>query len=109
LLREAAEQAHAAQDDLAELDVLHVRSLLALYEERWEEAALTLEELLRRCRQAPYPWLEAKALHVSGQLYAAQQEPAVARKTYEQALAICARLGERLYANEIERAVADLA
>jgi tetratricopeptide (TPR) repeat protein len=82
------------QDCLAELDLLRVRSLLATHEGRWEEAESMVQELLRRCRKVPFPWMEAKALQALGQLHAAQNEPTQALKAYQQALTICTRLGE---------------
>jgi hypothetical protein len=56
----------------------------------------------------PYPYAEAKALHVYGQLHAAKGEPALAREKYEAALAILTRLGEWLYRSHVERALAKL-
>jgi tetratricopeptide (TPR) repeat protein/DNA-binding XRE family transcriptional regulator len=109
LLGEATERARTAQDSMMELDISYVRALLAAHEGRWEQAESTLEVLLRRCRGVPYPWLEAKALYTYGQVHVARNEPDRARKTYEQALTICTRLGERLYAEHIECALAELA
>jgi hypothetical protein len=67
-----------------------------------------VQELLRRCRKVPFPWMEAKALQALGQLHAAQNEPTQALKAYQQALTICTRLGERLYAEQIECAQGEL-
>ena len=53
----------------------------------------------------PYPGAEFKALYVYGQLYAAMGECVKAREAYMRALAICKRLGERLYRPHIERAL----
>jgi hypothetical protein len=83
--------------------------LLALRHERWGDVAAALEESLALCRAMPYPYAEAKALSVYGQLYAARGEPERAREQYQAARAILSRLGERLYAERIERALAALA
>ncbi len=85
---------------LSLVDLLRVQALIAA-----EEA---LEEALAMSRDMHDPYAEAKVLWVFGQLHAARREPAPARERYEQALAICTRLGERLYAEQIERALARL-
>jgi hypothetical protein len=56
----------------------------------------------------PYPYAEAKALYVYGLIRAARGEPDRARARYDAAMAILARLGERLYAEHVERAQAAL-
>jgi hypothetical protein len=55
-----------------------------------------------------YPYAEAKALFAYGQLRIQQCEPQQANECFEAALAICSRLGERLYAQRIEQALAGL-
>ena len=54
----------------------------------------------------PYPYAEAKALYVYGQLRTAQGEHDQARASFEEALAILNRLNERLYATRVECALA---
>jgi hypothetical protein len=56
----------------------------------------------------PYPWAEAKAIFVGGSLRVAQGEWDRAREWFESALGILGRLGERLYAEQVERALAAL-
>jgi hypothetical protein len=51
------------------------------------------------------PYAEAKTPYVYGQLHAAMGEPDLARERFAAALAILNRLGERLYAEHIERAI----
>jgi tetratricopeptide (TPR) repeat protein len=89
-------------------DALRVRALLAIKRGGWQAAQDALEETLSRTRAMPYPWAEAKALFVFGQLHAAQGEPERAREQYTAALSICARLGEGLYRPHIEGALAAL-
>ena len=67
-----------------------------------------LDEAITRCQAMPYPYAEAKALWVYGQLHAAQGEPDLARARYQATLAILHRLDERLYAEHIERALEGL-
>ena len=51
---------------------------------------------------------EAQLLYVYGLLCAQRGEPEQAYQRLTAALAICSQLGERLYARQVERALADL-
>ena len=84
-------------------DALRVRALCAIERQRWAEAESALEEAIDLSRKMPYPYAEAKALYISGHLWATQGKSAQARTSFEEALAICHRLGERLYGAAIER------
>jgi tetratricopeptide (TPR) repeat protein len=90
------------------VDALRVMGLLAARQRRWEDARALLEEAIALCRAMPYPYAEAKALYVYGQLHAAKGEPEQAHEQYQAAISICARLGEGLYRPHIERALAYL-
>jgi transcriptional regulator with XRE-family HTH domain/tetratricopeptide (TPR) repeat protein len=85
-------------------DALRVRALCAIERQEWLVATDALEQAIALCAQMPYPYAEAKARYVYGQLWLAISEPVRARKQFEQALAICDRLGERLYGAVIEKA-----
>jgi tetratricopeptide (TPR) repeat protein len=91
------------------VDGLRVQAMMLARRERWQPAAEALEEALNLARAAPFPYAEAKALFVYGQLHAARGEPVRARERYEAALTILNRLGERLYAVHVERALHGLA
>jgi hypothetical protein len=52
------------------------------------------------------PYDEAKTLYLSGLLHRVEGEPVLARERWEEALAILHRLGERLYAEQVEQALA---
>jgi tetratricopeptide (TPR) repeat protein/transcriptional regulator with XRE-family HTH domain len=91
------------------VDALRVKGLLAARQRRWEDARAALDEAVTMSHGMPYPYAEAKALYVYGQLHRAMGEPQQACEKYEQALLICDRLGERLYRNYIEHALAGLA
>ena len=70
---------------------------------RWDVASAALDEALERTRAMPYPYAEAKALWVYGQLDVARGNLAAAGKRFKQALAICDQLGEGMYRTYIER------
>lgn len=106
LLEEAGAPAIAQHHQLARLDILRVRTLLAISQGRWSAAHDDLEEVLALTAAMAYPYAEAKARSVAGQLALAKGEPKRAREEYQRALAICDRLGERLYRPVIERALA---
>lgn len=76
---------------------------------RWQAAADLLDGGLTRCRDLPYPYAEAKTLWVYGQLHLARGEPEQAHSRFTAAFAILNRLGERLYAERIARARANMA
>jgi transcriptional regulator with XRE-family HTH domain len=88
---------------LLRVDALRAQGLLATKQDRCESAIDALNEALALTRAMPYPYAEAKALWVYGQLEAARGDPAGARERFTQAMAICDRLGEGLYRPHIER------
>jgi tetratricopeptide (TPR) repeat protein len=105
---QSCERARAWQYRLFLVDGVRVLALVRMRQARWEEARALLEEAIEVCRAMPYPYAEAKAHYVYGQLHTAKGEPRQAREKYQAALSICARLGEGLYRPHIERALADL-
>jgi tetratricopeptide (TPR) repeat protein/transcriptional regulator with XRE-family HTH domain len=102
LTSETVESARANKMYLVLPDALRVQALWAIRRQRWAEAERALDEASRLSQAMPYPYAEAKALYVYGQLWAARDEPEQARAFFEQALAICQQLGERLYGGAIE-------
>lgn len=104
-LQQALQRARMHHLPFALVDPLRIEALLATRQERWTEAQTALEECLAHCRAMPYPYAEAKALYVYGQLHAAKGETELAREKYQAALAICERLGEGLYRPHIEQAL----
>jgi tetratricopeptide (TPR) repeat protein len=91
------------------MDALRVRALIAMRQERYQEAASDLDEAIALCQAMPYPYAEAKALWIYGPLEVARGDPVAAHQRFEQALAICDRLGEGLYRTYIERDLRRLA
>jgi tetratricopeptide (TPR) repeat protein len=108
LLARGTAQATTDQNSFDLVDTLRIRSFMEIRLEHWQDAQQSLEDLLHRVRAMAYPYAEAKALYVYGQLHAAKGEPERARERYQAALAICERLGEGLYRPHIEHAVAAL-
>ncbi len=108
LLRQGVACARAGHERLPLVDLLRVQAMLATRQEQWSEAETALEEALSLCRSMPCPYAEAKALYVYGLLHTAKGEPEPARARLKAALAICGWLGERLYAERIEEALARL-
>jgi tetratricopeptide (TPR) repeat protein len=106
LVADAVGGARACQMHLILPDALRVQALWAMRQRRWEEAERALEEAVRLSHAMPYPYAEAKALYVFGQLWTTRGEPAQACECFTEALAICHRLGERLYGEAIERSLA---
>jgi tetratricopeptide (TPR) repeat protein len=105
---QAIARARTLQMRPALADALRVQALLRIQQQRWEEAQGALEEVLTLCQAMPSPYAEAKALYVYGLFYQAKGEPLQARERLEAALAILRRLGERLYAEQVERSLAGL-
>jgi len=74
--------------------------LIALRQERLDEATAGLDEALGLARRLPYPHQEARLLHVYGQLDIREQRLEQTRGHLIEALAIFRRMGAR---KEIER------
>ena len=89
------------------VNLLRYQALLRIGQKCWEEAKAALEETLTLCREMSYPYAEAKALYVYGQLHQAKGEPVQARARLEAALTILNQLGELLYAEQVERTLAE--
>jgi tetratricopeptide (TPR) repeat protein len=109
LAKQAVQLAERQDQRLALVDALRISALVASRTGRWPEAAAALEDAIARSHAMPYPYAEAKALYVYGLLYLESGEPEQARKRFEAARAILGSLGERLYAEQAERALERLA
>jgi tetratricopeptide (TPR) repeat protein len=106
LVAENIERAHRQSVILALPDALRAEARLHLHLGRLEAAEASLEQALVLCRARPCPYTEAKVLYASGQLALQQGEPVQACERWEAALEILHRLGERLYAEQVEQALA---
>jgi predicted ATPase/DNA-binding XRE family transcriptional regulator len=108
IITQAITDARATQNCFALVNALRVQAQMLIEQDQWQEAAAVLEEALTLAQAMPYPHAEAKALSVYGRLHQRRGEPALARERWQAGLAICQRLGERLYAQQMEEALARL-
>ncbi len=83
----------------------HIQARLAAKRGQWTEAEEALEEALVMYRAIPAPYEEAKTLHTAGMVALQRQESEKAREHLLQARAILGRLGERLYAQQVDQAL----
>jgi tetratricopeptide (TPR) repeat protein len=90
-------------------DALRMRAMLAMKRERWMEAEHALEEALAICQAIRLRNEEAEMWYLYGLLCIQRGERQQAHQRLTTALAICGQMGERLYAPQVERALADLA
>jgi tetratricopeptide (TPR) repeat protein len=104
----AITQARAQNDRLTLVAALRVQALVALRRERWAEGEQALEEGLALARAMPYPYAEARLLHVYGEMYVAKGEPIRGQERLLAALAIFQRLGARKDAEHVTQSMADL-
>jgi tetratricopeptide (TPR) repeat protein len=108
VLADCLARAAALELRVVQVDALRIQALLALRQGVPAEAEHALACGLALAHSLPYPYAEAKALYVVGQLHEAKGEPERAREKYEAAVALCTRLGEGLYRPYIERALGSL-
>jgi eukaryotic-like serine/threonine-protein kinase len=90
------------------MDASRVRALAVAQQGRAWEAEQMLEEVLALTQRMHFPYMEAKTLYVYGLLEWRQAEQGQAVGRLEAALAILSRLGERLYAEQAERALREI-
>lgn len=84
-------------------DALRIQALVATHEGRWQDAQVSLAEALSLARALPYPYAEAKALYVSGQLLIQRGDSQRGREQLATARAILSQLGEHLYAQSVDQ------
>jgi hypothetical protein len=84
------------------------QALIAIKRNDWQVAERTLGDALALCRVIHYPYGEAKVLYFFGQLHAARGAPQLASERLQPALVILNQLGERIYAEHVERMLAAL-
>jgi tetratricopeptide (TPR) repeat protein len=102
------QDARAHHNHLALVEALRVQALVRTRQERWAEAAQSLEEGVALARGMPYPYAEARLLQVDGEMQAQKGAPDLARERLEAALGIFHRLGARKDAERVAQAIGDL-
>lgn len=110
-LAAAERRAEALGVRLAYTTIWRIAARLALSEGRWDEGLRALEQAVTLAQAMPYPYAEAQARYVAGLLHRARGEPGdagAARQAFTDALALLTRLGERFYAERVERELAEL-
>jgi hypothetical protein len=108
LVAQAVTRLRADNYQLALADALRVQGLVAIKQQRWLEAARSLEEGLALAQRVGYPYAEARLLHVDGLLHVQQGESEAARVRLEAALALFRRLGARKDVERTEHLLAAL-
>jgi tetratricopeptide (TPR) repeat protein/transcriptional regulator with XRE-family HTH domain len=108
VLDQTLARATAQQMRLLLADTRNAQAMLAMRQGRWQAAEEMLAGALEEYRALPAPYGEVKALAAWGSLSLQQREREQAGERFAAALAICARLGERLYAQRIEQALANM-
>jgi hypothetical protein len=90
------------------VEALRVQAMVFTRQHRWLAAARSLEVGLTLAERMPYPYAEARLLHVYGEMHARKGEREAARERLEAALAIFRRLGARKDVERVEQALATL-
>ncbi|HEX9135176.1 MAG TPA: AAA family ATPase [Ktedonobacteraceae bacterium] len=109
LLAQVLSTARQSQMGPTLVQALRVQALASSKQGRWEEAEQALQEALTLCRGMAVPYAEAKTLYAAGLVSHLKGEVEPARQRFAAAREICARLGERFYALQIEQALMLLA
>jgi tetratricopeptide (TPR) repeat protein len=103
---EALRRARSEELRLVLVEALRVQAMLEVRLEQWEEAERALNEGISLARSMPYPYAEARLLHLYGRRHAHPANAETAREHLTAALAVFQRLGAH---KDIERVEQDLA
>lgn len=109
LLEQALANVDADGNRMERVNVLRAQALIATRQGHWEEAETACAEALALSQKLGLPHAEVKSLYAFGVLDYQWGRLTQARGHLEAGQALCARLGERLYGIQIERALAQLA
>jgi tetratricopeptide (TPR) repeat protein len=103
VLEQCMRRATHAQQRLILIDAWRVAAMIATRQEQWQVAYAAVEQALALVRCMRYPYAEAKVRYASGLAHLRAGEPEAGRDQLRAALAILGGLGERLYAQHVER------
>jgi tetratricopeptide (TPR) repeat protein len=104
LVGQSVQRARAEGNRRALVNALRVQALVLTRQSAWAAAERAVEEGLALARSMPYPYAEARLLHVYGDLHGRQGHAQAARECLAAALAVFQRLGARKDAECIARA-----
>ncbi len=105
-ISQAVQRLRAQNERLSLVDALRFQALIALRLGTLDEAATSAEECIAAARALPFPYAEARALRILGDVLCGQGNGLAAREALERAIAIFRRLGA---AHELASAEAMLA
>jgi hypothetical protein len=98
----------AEHNRLALIDAQRVGGIAATRQRQWQEAERNLSEALSLSQTMQCPYHEARVRYHFGLLEAARANVAQAQAQLIAAQTILRTLGERLYGDHVERALAEL-
>jgi tetratricopeptide (TPR) repeat protein len=108
LAAQSASRAVAEHNRLTLIEALRVGGMAATQRARWQEAESNLNEALSLCQTMQCPYHEARVRYVFGLLHLERAAAEQAATQLNAAQAILRTLGERLYGDYVERALARL-
>lgn len=108
LAAQSAAQAAAEHHRLALIDALRVGGIAATRQRQWEDAERNLSEALSLSQTMQCPYHEARVRYHFGLLEAARGHEVQASAHLVASQTLLRTLGERLYGDHVERALADL-
>jgi tetratricopeptide (TPR) repeat protein len=108
LLAQCLNRAEAAALRPTVVAALRVESLLAMQQRHTLAAEAALERALNLARAMSSPYDEAKTLYTHAMLHVQRGDLQQARARLQDALVVCTRLGERLYAERAEQMLGQL-
>jgi tetratricopeptide (TPR) repeat protein len=107
-LGQALARARREEMRLVLVEALRVQALIARRQEHWAAAECSLEEGVALARSMPYPYAEARLLHVYGRLHIQKGEPEAARERLASARVLFLRLGARTDVARAQQALSTL-
>ena len=108
LVAQGVRRARAQPNQRALVGAQRVQGLVQTRQGGWAEAERAVEEGLALARGMPYPYAEARLLHVAGLLHIQKGEPEQAWERLTAALALFQRLGARKDRERTEQVLAQL-